>query len=172
MNLDYFPMGQEEMETHISSSTTFPNKNLEDNGLGDSSWEKLLADMDNSNNYAGAYANHTMIYNCTPPEGLHQATSSMSESQDWTTPGTDDTWPNISAIDLPKGPVPQSVFSFSEESMASQDDLVFSVAGSHSGSSATNDSLDAGDNGLSGFNGIAMPTVDDGFDFHELDDRF
>jgi hypothetical protein len=172
VNLDYFPIGEGESETHTSSTMTLPIKHLPSNGLADASWEQLLTNIDNTSIYSGNYAGCNSNHNSASPERVHQAESNMSGSQEWTTPGTDDTWANLSAIDLSKGPVPQSVVSFSEESLVSQDDLVFSAAGSNNGSTVTNDSLDAADHGLSGFKGIVMPTADDEFDFHELDIKY
>jgi hypothetical protein len=66
-------------------------------------------------------------------------------------------------MDLPtKAPVPQSLLSFSEESLTSNDDFLFSTAGSHSGSIGPGDSLELPET----YRGITIP-IDDGFDFHE-----
>jgi len=183
VNLDYFPLGEgsNTPRTQTSSTTIVPAKQHNEAHphtlLAESAWEQLLTNIDltdcNSNN--------------TPPDNANG-----EYHNDWNLSDQDtDTWP-ISVVDLSlssKGSntVPQSVLSFSEESQASAEDLVFSACGSNNGSTASSaatamDSLESslissapGDLGndhdhghadADGFRGIAIP-LDDDFDFRQ-----
>lgn len=190
VNLDYFPIGEDDATTHSSSTATIQAKHLSNANLGDTSWEQLLSTMDTagSNMFSGNLGSHA----CHPSmNGLSVSPGacnlSMSGSQEWGPgpPSLDDSWASLSAVDLSmnpnKAPVPQSVLSFSEESLTSGDDLVFSATGSNNGSTATNDSTDLSDikspaGGMSGFKGIAMPTgtaLDDDYGFvSELEAKY
>jgi hypothetical protein len=87
----------------------------------------------------------------------------VATGDDW----AQETWPT-SGIDLmTKGPVPQSVLSFSEESLASGEDSMFSGSGSNNGSTAHESMTNE-----KSFKGIAIPNLGEDFDFHEFDNRF
>jgi hypothetical protein len=68
---------------------------------------------------------------------------------------------------MTKGPVPQSVLSFSEESLPSGEDSMFSGSGSNNGSTAHESMANE-----KSFKGIAIPNLGEEFDFHEFDNRF
>ena len=150
INLDYFPLSNEyeNSPTRTSSSTMLPPKKqsttptLPDN----CDWETLLNSYDPSN---------LAIYQDISGSGhsLYQV-----PSNEW----TPDTW-HLSGMDMAtKAPVPQSLLSFSEESLTSGDDFLFSTAGSHNGSTGTGDGLELPE----AYRGITIP-IDDEFDFHE-----
>ncbi|KAJ9614270.1 DNA-binding transcription factor cat8 [Cladophialophora chaetospira] len=148
INLDYFPIGDDfgESQTRTSSSTMLPpRKQAATPNLADNSGLHYLLDGFDPNNAA--------LYQDMAINGhtLYQV-----PSNEW----SPDAWP-LGAMDLPtKAPVPQSLLSFSEESLTSGDDFMFSTAGSHNGS--TGDGLDLPE----AYRGITIP-VDDEFDFHE-----
>jgi len=154
LNLDYLPIG----EVVESGSTNVVPPKFQ---LNDSAWEKLLTNIDSG---------HSSIYN-----GLYGGISAdESPLQRYHTAPTIDTggewaqeaWPE-GAIDMTsKGAVPQSVLSFSEESLTSGEDLVFSTSGSNNGSMAQ-------ENGGSEetFKGITIPNCED-FEFDEYDTPF
>jgi len=116
-------------------------------GLADSSWDQLFTNFDaNSAIYADMTATGHPLYQPT--------------SNEW----TPDAW-QLSGINLTaKAPVPQSLLSFSEESLTSGDDFLFSATGSHNGSTATGDNLDP----VERYRGITIP-IDDEFDFPEVE---
>ena len=150
INLDYFPIGDDfgDSQTRTSSSTMLPpKKQTITQHLADSSGcDHLLESFD---------PNNAAIYQdmAAHGHGLYQV-----PSNDWS-PGS---WP-LSGVDLPaKAPVPQSLLSFSEESLTSGDDFLFSTAGSHHGSTSTGNGLELPEP----YKGITIP-VDDDFDFHE-----
>ena len=155
LNLDYLPIGEEDDNT---SQNTMPAKPP----LNESAWEKLLTNIDSGNSsiYNGLYGG------ASPGEGTLQryhTAPTVATGDDW----AQEAWPT-SAIDLTtKGPVPQSVLSFSEESLTSGEDLVFSGCGSNNGSTAQE---------ITGnektFKGIAIPNLGEDFDFAEFDARF
>lgn len=150
INLDYLPLGDEfgDSQTRTSSSTMLPPKKQQTPAsiVADASWDQLLTNFDNNSTL---YADMTAI-----GHPLYQPTSN-----EW----TPDAW-QLSGIDLTaKAPVPQSLLSFSEESLTSGDDFMFSTAGSHNGSTVTGDNLDPAET----YRGITIP-VDDEFDFHEI----
>ena len=151
INLDYFPMGNEfnESQTRTSSSTMLPptkqqstTPSLTDN----SSWDHLLDGFD---------PNSSTLYQDLSSSGqtLCQVSSNEWTSESWHLTGTD--FPT-------KAPVPQSLLSFSEESLTSGDDFLFSTAESNNGSTSTGENLEI----LEPYRGITIP-VDDEFDFHE-----
>jgi hypothetical protein len=150
INLDYFPIGDDfgDSQTRTSSSTMLPPKKQSTTpSLADNSgWDHLLDGLDpnNASVYQDLSANGHTLY--------------QVPSNEW----APDTW-QLSGMDLPtKAPVPQSLLSFSEESLTSNDDFLFSTAGSHSGSIGPGDSLELPET----YRGITIP-IDDGFDFHE-----
>lgn len=153
VNLDYFPIGNEfgDSQTRTSSSTMLPPKKQAltpstavDHNPG---WDQLIDGFDPSTG---------TIYQDMSNSGhpLYQVPS----NEQW----TPDEW-NLSGVDLvSRAPVPQSLLSFSEESLTSGDDFLFSTAGSHNGSTGPTDSLELPE----AYRGITIP-VDDEFDFHE-----
>ena len=150
INLDYLPLGDDfgESQTSTSSSTMLPPKKQQTPTVSDASWEQLLNNFDNSN--PALYQD--MVASGHP---LYQA-----PSNDWT-PGA---W-HLSTMDLTsKAPVPQSLLSFSEESLTSGDDFLFSAPASHNGSTNLGDPLDLAET----YRGISIP-VDDEFEFHEVE---
>ncbi|OAP55236.1 hypothetical protein AYL99_10209 [Fonsecaea erecta] len=150
INLDYLPLGDEfgDSQTRTSSSTMLPPKKQPAPALPDSGWETLLDGFDHNN--AALY------------QDLQASSHSLYQipSNEW----TPDAW-HLSGMDLAtKAPVPQSLLSFSEESLTSGDDFLFSTAGSHNGSTVTGDSLELPET----YRGITIP-VDDEFEFHEVE---
>lgn len=153
VNLDYFPLGGDdtsEMQTRTSSSTMLPPRKQYTPSIADASWENLLTHLEANN-----------------PSTLYPEMSSSGGPNTLTAPGniwTQEAWP-LSAIDLStKAPVPQSLLSFSEESLTSGDDFLFSTTGSNNGSTAANESLEIGET----YRGITIP-IDDHFDFQEIE---
>ncbi|KIW22549.1 uncharacterized protein PV07_12426 [Cladophialophora immunda] len=150
INLDYLPLGDEfgDSQTRTSSSTMLPPKKQPTPTIPDSGWETLLDGFD---------PNNPAIY-----QDLQASSHSLYQvpSNEW----TPDAW-HLSGMDLAtKAPVPQSLLSFSEESLTSGDDFLFSTAGSHNGSTVTGDSLELPET----YRGITIP-VDDEFEFHEVE---
>lgn len=156
MNLDYMPIG-EEMEN--TSSTTMPAKPQ----MNDSAWEKLLTNIDSGHSsiYNGVYGSVSPGEN---PLHRHHTDPTVATGQDW----AQEAW-TVSDIDLAtKGAVPRSVLSFSEESLTSGEDLVFSGCGSNNGSTAQ----EGAGSGEETFRGITIPNLGDDFDFDEFDARY
>jgi len=151
INLDYLPLGDDfgDPPTRTSSSTMLPPKNNTKQPappVADAGWDHLLNSLDND---AALYPDPTTANG----PGLYQV-----PSNDW----TPDSW-RLSTLDFTtKAPVPQSLLSFSDESLTSGDDFMFSAAGSNSGSAGEN--LDLGET----YRGITIP-VDDEFDFHDIE---
>ncbi|KAL2431360.1 Transcriptional activator protein acu-15 [Exophiala dermatitidis] len=151
INLDYLPLGDELMtsQTRTSSSTMLPPKKqpTPTPTIVDASWDQLLTNLDdNSALYGDMTATGYPLY--------------QPNSNEW----TPDAW-HLSGIDLAtKAPVPQSLLSFSEESLTSGDDFLFSAPSSHNGSTSIGDGLDPAET----YRGITIP-VDDEFDFHEVE---
>jgi len=155
LNLDYLPIGEEDDN---ASQNTVPAKPQ----LSESAWETLLTNIDSG---------HSSIYNgvyggLSPGEATLQryhTAPTVATGDDW----AQEAWPT-SVIDLTtKGPVPQSVLSFSEESLTSGEDLVFSGSGSNNGSTAHESMTNE-----KSFKGIAIPNLGDDFDFDDFDTRF
>lgn len=154
VNLDYFPMSNSlhpQQASHSSTSTMLPPKRqaLSKNN----SWEHLPSEFDS----------HTPeLYHTVEPTALNKTISNPETSLDW----TGDLWNLGSFSNIDKAHIPQSLLSFSEESLTSGDDFVFSTAGSHNGSMTTNDSIDSSA-GEETFKGITMPvnTIEDELDF-------
>jgi hypothetical protein len=155
LNLDYLPMGEEDDNAFQNTMPTKPP-------LNESAWEKLLTNID-----TGHSSIYNGIYGGASPGDVtlqrYHTAPTVATGDDW----AHETWP-ASVIDLTtKGPVPQSVFSFSEESLTSGEDLVFSGSGSNNGSmvheSVSNEAS---------FKGIAIPNLGEDFDFDDFDARF
>ncbi|KAL6247856.1 DNA-binding transcription factor cat8 [Rhinocladiella similis] len=147
INLDYLPMGDEfgDSQTRTSSSTMLPPKQQATSTTSDSNWDTLLNNFDNS---CGLYPDMNA-------NGLYQV-----PSNEW----TPDVW-NLTGMEFAsKAPVPQSLLSFSEESLTSGDDFLFSAPPSNSGSAATGEAIDLTEH----YGGITIP-VDDEFDVHEIE---
>ena len=148
INLDYFPLGDPNNSSESTSRARTPAKGQLH--LTDTAWEQLLTNID--------------LTDTTPQDELDAA------FQDWTPAPDPDVW---SIGDLTaKAAVPQSVMSFSEESLTSGEDLVFSRCASNNGSTASAgtafDSLEGSavvEKHGDVFKGIAI-SFDDDFDFH------
>ncbi len=160
INLDYFPMGDEmnDSATSASSSTMLPPKKPAhmSPSMANTSWDNLL-----NTNFDGT-SNSALFAGVNTPG----RTPADMSANDWMQDG----WglPNMDLTS--KAPVPQSLLSFSGESITSAEDLVFS-ASSNNGSTSTgiSDSADlAGSSAERTFKGITIPH-DDEFDFHELE---
>lgn len=159
INLDYLPIGDDfggDSQTRTSSSTMLPPKQQQQQQQttaaaimpSDASWDHLLNNFDN-NNGCGLYPDMNA-------NGLYQV-----PSNEWTT----DAW-NLTGMEFAsKAPVPQSLLSFSEESLTSGDDFLFSAPPSNNGSAAaTGEAIDLTEH----YGGITIP-VDDEFDVHEIE---
>lgn len=149
VNLDYFPFDGSVQAgvSHNSSSTMLPPKKV--SLPVDRSWEHLQ------------YLDHRVLtYDTVEPTALNK-TISNPETTDW----TGDLW-NLNVYQTEKPNVPQSLLSFSEESLTSGDEFVFSAAGSHNGSMSTNDGLEVTPH-EEAFKGITMPvgSIEDELDF-------
>ncbi|ETI20538.1 hypothetical protein G647_08575 [Cladophialophora carrionii CBS 160.54] len=150
INLDYFTMGDDfgDSQTRASSSTMLPPRKQDTTPTmaDNSGWEHFLDGLD---------PNSVAVF---PEMSTSGQTLYQVPSNEW----APDTW-QLSGMDLPtKAPVPKSLLSFSEESLTSGDDFLFSTAGSHSGSIGAADCLELPET----YRGITIP-VDDDFDFHE-----
>lgn len=148
INLDYFPMGDANCSSECTTRARTPAKGQPH--LTDTAWEQLLTNID--------------LTDTTPQDEIDAA------FHDWTPAPDPDAW-SIEELTT-KGAVPQSVMSFSEESLTSGEDLVFSRCASNNGStgsaSTAIDSLESStlvENHGDAFKGIAIP-FDDDFDFH------
>jgi hypothetical protein len=155
LNLDYLPIGEED-------DTVFVNHMPGKAQLNDYAWERLLTNIDSGHSsiYNGVYGGGSPSEN-----GLQRfhTEPAVATGHDW----PQEVW-HTSTIDLTtRGPVPQSVLSFSEESLTSGEDLVFSVSGSNNGSTGY-ESM----NNEKSFKGIAIPNLGEDFDFDEFDARF
>lgn len=151
VNLDYFPIDgpYQCLQSQNSSSTMLPPKKQSPPSNG--SWEHI----------AGPEFDQTStLYNTVEPNILNKCVSNP-EALDW----TGDLW-NLGGFHTGKAPVPQSLLSFSEESLTSGDDFVFSTAGSHNGSMSTHDGIDV-TTSEEPFKGITMPvsSIEDELDF-------
>ena len=170
VNLDYLSFGTDVDQSSLE--TTMPNKQEE------VAWEQVLATMD-----AGSTNIFDGIYGGVSPDTSLVLTQShehqMPVHQDW----AQEPW-QLSALDLSSAKsaaVPQSVLSFSEESITSGEDLVSSTASSNNGSTTANKrhglDLGAGVGAMASpaaietFKGIAMPLGDD-FDLDSFETRF
>lgn len=151
VNLDYFHFDGtfQALQSHNSSSTMLPPKKQSSPSNG--SWEHLAT---------SDFENPTALYNTVEPNVLSKCISNP-EALDW----TGDVW-NIGGFHAERAPAPQSLLSFSEESLTSGDDFVFSTAGSHNGSMSTHDGIDLVASEES-FKGITMPvsSIEDELDF-------
>lgn len=150
VNLDYFPLeGNTIVPSQNSSSTMLPPKKQPAPPSNDG-WEHLVPDFDSGT---------PMLFNTIEPTALNKCVSNP-ETADW----TNDMW-NLTGL-TEKANVPQSLLSFSEESLTSGDDFVFSTAGSHHGSMSTHDGVDVV-TGEEIFKGITMPvtSIEDELDY-------
>lgn len=152
VNLDYFPLecDLQHMATQNSSATMLP-PNKKSSPSHNGSWEHLTSEFDNN------------IHNTIEPNALEKCISNP-ENLDWT--GDMDMW-NLGGFHQEKAHVPQSLLSFSDESLTSCDDFVFSTAGSsHHGSLSTQDGTELPIPDES-FKGITMPvsSIEDELDF-------
>ena len=151
VNLDYFPLEVPlSLSSHNSSTTMLPPIRKQQSApAGLEGWESLQ--------YNGEPA-HQVLYNTIEPTALNKCVS--NPETEW----TDDLW-NLTSF-AEKAPVPQSLLSFSEESLTSGDDFVFSTAGSHHGSMSTHDDVEYPPQDDT-FKGIAMPvsSLEDDIDF-------
>jgi hypothetical protein len=190
INLDYFPLGDDFIgdttQTSTSSSTMLPPQKPAHMSMSPSphltnaSWDNLLL-----TNYDATGANAHLLNTTGSMMGSSSHTPMcLTNNNDWLQDGT---W-QLPAMEFgTKANVPQSLLSFSGESITSGDDFLFS-ASSHNGSTSTasgsghGEGLDCGrsvdgqgrgvrmgsSGGASGYKGIAIP-VDDEFDFEGLE---
>jgi len=148
VNLDYFPVeGTQNLASQNSSSTMLPPKKHSAPSSTDD-WKQLVPDFETS-----------VLYNTVEPTALNKCLLNP-ETADW----TEGLWDLTGFTE--KAHVPQSLLSFSEESLTSGDDFVFSTAGSLHGSMSTHDGVDF-PNGEEKFKGITMPvsSIEDELDF-------
>ena len=190
INLDYFPIGDGEQldtQTSASSSTMLPPRkpaqhllspNIASNG---GSWDNLL----NMN----AMGTPGSLNNILDPNNMFYGTASTQPGlgNEWI---ADPTGWGLPSMDFSsKAPVPQSLLSFSGESMTSGDDLVFSASsnnGSGTSASASNNGSNASESlgvdgmgkntghqrmkGQEAYKGITIPIDDmDEFEFAEIE---
>jgi hypothetical protein len=155
LNLDYLPIGEEDNQNCQKTMHTKPQ-------LNESAWEKLLTNIDSGHSsiYNGVYGN--VSPDDVSLQRYHTAPTVVT-GDDW----AQEAWPTSAMHLATKGPVPQSVLSFSEESLTSGEDSVFSGSGSNNGSTA----YEIMSSGKS-FKGIAIPNLGEDFDFDELDARY
>lgn len=149
VNLDYFPLeASYQPSTQNSSSTMLPPRKASA-PTGNDGWEQVGHDFNGTP--AALYT--------VAPDALNK-TISNPETLDW----TGDMWDL--GFHNEKAHVPQSLLSFSEESLTSGDDFVFSAPGSHNGSTSTHDGLDV-ITGEEAFKGMVMPVsnIEDELDF-------
>lgn len=152
VNLDYFPLNSEflTLPTTTSEPSMQPPKNKALSISPNTSWENLLTDVD--------------AYNTIAPEALNRTMSNPEHGTvDWS--HAEDIW-HLSGYQLGlKTNVPQSLLSFSEESMSSGEDVLFSAPGSHNGSLSMNEPLEM--HGDDTFKGITMPvsSIEDDVDW-------
>lgn len=167
VNLDYFPFEApiQTCPTRNSSSTMLPPRKQSSLSANDldayhdnelDAWEHITPGFDPSN---------ADIYSTIEPTALDKCISNPETGHiEWNA----DPW-QLNGLYADKAHVPQSLLSFSEESLTSADDFVFSTAASsHHGSlsTASPDALAGGDES-SGYKGIAMPVsgIEDELDF-------
>lgn len=132
VNLDYFPMA------HQSSITLSPSALRKDHGmLFDSNWTEILASMDsgNANIFNGIYGGNLdgELHDISQfPGTCSVADPVFASTQDW----PQEVWPAdaINMLENNRAPVPQSLNSFSDDSLTSSGEE-FSGTGSSKGSS-------------------------------------
>jgi hypothetical protein len=168
-----------------------PSQHMMSPTIANGSWDNLLALNGNISNAAlnGTFDPCNMVYSSHSPGQGHTPMSMKGGSNDWI--GDPTGWGLPTMEFGSKAPVTQSLLSFSGDSMASGDDLVFSASSvsgsgvsgnaSHNGSSASESVLLDGQGrgkgsggigkGMDGaFRGITIPIDDmDDFDFTEID---
>jgi hypothetical protein len=157
INLDYMPLGNvyEDNQTRTSSSTMLPPKKHQNTNPLDASWDQLLNNYDSTN--PAFYPDVSLNANA-----LHPTTSNEWVPDNW----------NLNGMDFnSKTNVPQSLLSFSEESLTSGEDFVFSAPSSgisappsNNGSTVTGDQSEM----VESYRGITIP-VSNEFDYHEID---
>lgn len=159
INLDYFPFSEDPIVTQYNSGTTMlPPRKSPQLSQAQPNWEHSINNLD---------PNTPDMFNTVSPSTFNQSISASGPYSDW----TNDIW-QMSSFDLaPRGHVPQSLLSFSEESLTSAEELIFSAPSSHKGSTSTTDGLEISSGAAKTgetYEGIAMPVNDD-YDFHEID---
>lgn len=167
VNLDYFPfeVPLQTCPSRNSSSTMLPPRKQSLSSANDhealheheiETWEHIAPDFDHIG---------SDLYSTIEPTVLDKCISNPETGPiEWNA----DPW-QLSGLYAERAHVPQSLLSFSEESLTSADDFVFSTASSsHHGSmsTASPDALTNGDD-TSGYKGIAMPVsgIEDELDF-------
>lgn len=187
INLDYFPLGDDFLPIVNNTNTNITINNNDHRGASsassstmlpprkpaslsphltnaDASWENLLL---NNNTYT---TTNVLTPDMFP--GVHVPTPMSLTGTDWLVDNS--SW-NLPAMDFgTKAPVPQSLLSFSGESITSGDEFMFSASSNSGSTTGTGgESVEVGpmvDGGVSGsvFKGITIP-VDDEFDFEGLE---
>lgn len=152
VNLDYFPFDGSVAPVHSqnSSTTMLPPKHQSAATSNNNSWEHLIPEHD---------VVHIDPFHNMETDVLNKCVSNP-ETLDW----TGDMWPFSMNVN-PKVNIPQSLLSFSEESLTSGEDFGFSIAGSHHGSTSTHDGIEMPNEET--FKGITMPvsSIEDDIDF-------
>ena len=155
-NLDYLPLGNEPVSSYPQSYNNKPTSN----SSPASDWERLLSNIDHgqTNIYDGIYGGGPApdFYHNNYESIPASATAGHLGGESWST----DMW-NPHPAELhhhQRGAVPQSVVSFSEESLTSGEDL--SACSAHS------------DHGYDMFRGLSMTHVRDEFALDGLDGNF
>lgn len=152
MNLDYFPFeaSLQPYPTGNSSSTILAPRKTSSPGVDDrnlDAWEHITTVYDTL---------ATDAYSTMQPVALDKCISNPElDATDWNI----DSW-QLTDLWTGKAHVPQSLLSFSEESMTSGDDFVFSTAGSSHHGSVSTASPDAPTACDELYKGIAIPIGD------------
>ncbi len=191
INLDYYPFGEDpnDTQTSASSSTMLPPRKLVQQQMSptiaNSSWDNLLSlNASMSNPTVNNFDHSNMLYGSgktpTPPNNL----MGSGMNNDWM---ADPTGWGLPSMDYgSKANVPQSLLSFSGESMTSAEDLVFSASsanGSGTNSIASNNGSNASESlvldakntqghseGQAAYKGITIPIEDmNEFEFADIE---
>jgi len=168
VHLDYLPFDHEAaLATPVAPASSKPQMN-------EAAWEQLLSNFDNG--YGNIYRG---IYGGGAQEDAKMMQPTLFDAE--TPQGSD--WSHMacgwtaSAMDLApssRSHVPRSVLSFSDESLSSGDDLVFSTSGSNSSSTAPGTAPEGMASPLSpeAFKGILIPNMADDLEFEGYDVKY
>ena len=195
INLDYYPLGDDPNDTQTSaaSSTMLPPRKPTQHQMSptiaNSNWDSLLNLNANistpaSNPAIPGFDASNILYGTVNTSSANHHSTGSGMNNDWM---ADPTGWGLPTMDYgSKSNVPQSLLSFSGESMTSAEDLVFSASsnnGSGTNSSASNNGSNASEsvvlegkgtvNGKerqSAYQGITIPVDDiDEFEFADID---
>ena len=191
INLDYYPLGDDanDTQTSASSSTMLPPRKPKQQQMSptiaNGSWDNLLNLNANMSNPAlNGFDASNMLYGTATTPNANDNPMGSGINNDWM---ADPTGWGLPTMDYgSKANVPQSLLSFSGESMTSADDLVFSASsnnGSGTNSSASNNGSNASESLVldgkgtqntkerpGAYQGITIPVDDmDEFEFADID---